>query len=248
MKTILQFAFVVTFGIASAAFVRGETISVADAGFESPTTTSWATNAAPTGWTKITVSGIDALNYGCGYCANGSAMNSPLATDGTQVAFLKGASGMYQSLSGFTVGQTYEVSFYAAGRVGAGLAGARVNTIQVLVGDTVDTLSALTFTVSGATTTTLTPAVAYYTSAAGSVGTWTLYTATFTATSATQILEFLSTLTADTNADKTTFIDSVSVTTVPEPSTTVLSLITGVGLLAFAWRKWRQCGASNVGR
>jgi len=58
------------------------------------------------------------------------------------------------------------------------------------------------------------------------------------ATSGAHTLSFTGT-TDLTVIDRSSYIDSVSVTAVPEPSTVALLTAGLMGLLAYAWRKWK---------
>ena len=172
------------------------TISIDNYSFESPDlpNASYVAGTAATGWTTIHVDGTES-NYGAGYECNGSDYGAPTALEGEQAAMIKGAGGMYQDVGGFVEGQQYTISFYAAGRAGYG-----PNPFQVSIGGT-------TLTFSGSTT--ITPVN----------GVWNLYTATFTAAaSETLRLQFLSTLTLQTNADVTSFIDSIRITEATSPA------------------------------
>ena len=87
------------------------TITVPNAGFETPVVGAGAFQYGPTGGSWTFVSGIS---------GNGSGFTSgnPAAPEGVQVAFLQGGSSnsISQSLSGFQAGVSYTVTFRAAQR------------------------------------------------------------------------------------------------------------------------------------
>ncbi len=71
-----------------------------------PTGGSWAFNGSP--------------GNGSGIAANGSAFSPPNAPHGTQVAFVQSFGTITQTLSGFTPGKAYTLSYLAAQRAGSG--------------------------------------------------------------------------------------------------------------------------------
>lgn len=167
------------------------------------------------GWTLIPgllkVINTNNNTGGGGIVGNGSAYGNVNAPDGTQAGLLKGAGGMEQIVGGFEAGKQYAISFYSAGRAGAG-----PNPFEVLLDGT-----ALTF--SGSTTITPTNNV------------YNLYSSTFAATGNTMTLTFLSTLT--TAVDLSSYVDNVQIAQIPEPGTMILFITGMFGLLAFVWRK-----------
>ncbi len=100
---------------------------------------------------------------GSGIAANGSAFGSPNAPLGTQVAFVQQFGTVAQSLSGFTPGTAYTLTYYAAQRPG--------------------NQQTWTVKINGAV---------IQTNAAGGTG-FTSYTTHFVATAATQTLAFVGT-------------------------------------------------------
>jgi hypothetical protein len=161
---------------------------ISDFGFETPSvgTAQFEYSPSGSGWTFSAQSGAN----GAGICANGSAFNSgnPNAPQGTQVAFLQGSGTISQTFGGLTSGASYQLSFYAAQR--NNVYGQQVGqTWQVKVDGT---------------------AVGSY-APAESAQSYALYTASFTASSASShTIEFVGT---DANGgDNTIFIDEVSLT------------------------------------
>jgi len=84
-------------------------ISVPNGGFETPSLGSGNHQYNPTGasWT---------FGGTCGILANNSAFANPNAPEGVQAAFVQGFGTISQTLSGFTVGNTYTLSFRTAQR------------------------------------------------------------------------------------------------------------------------------------
>ena len=87
---------------------------IANFGFETPVTSSYAYNPSGGSWTFTASSGVN----GSGISANGSAFTSgnPNAPQGNQVAFLQGTGSISQSLLGLIAGAIYQISFSAAQR------------------------------------------------------------------------------------------------------------------------------------
>lgn len=160
----------------------------------------------PTDWTEVVGGG--------GYVGNGSAYGNSNAPDGTQALLLKSLGGVEQTLSGFTVGDPYTISFYAEARTSFN----STNPFQVLMDGT-----PLTF--NGSTTVTPTAGLDAY----------TLYKSTvFFADSATPTLEF----NGLSPSDNSSFVDLVTFQAVPEPSAIVgLVGLCGMGLVALARRR-----------
>lgn len=122
---------------------------------------------------------------------------------------LKGS--FYQDIAGFVADPHTTVSFLTAGRTSV----TQPDAFKV-------TLDGVALTFNSADT--ITPASQ----------TFTLYTSDeFLPTAGTHRLAF----TGLTGADATSFIDSVSVNQVPEPTTLCLVIIGLLGLLCYAWRK-----------
>ena len=140
----------------------------------------------------------------------GATTNSD-ANSGSQLAFIQGSGdasvmSISQSISGFDVGTQYTVSFYA--KAIGGNDAFSVNPFTVLVGAT-------TLTFSGDTT--VTPPL---------TESYTLYTsAPFTTNSTSTVLRFAES--AAGAYTRVSFIDDVSIATVPEPTA-----ISAIGSLA----------------
>jgi hypothetical protein len=165
------------------------------------------------------------FNGGCGVAFNGGFYGYPgpssgvqNAPDGDQAGVLQKIAMIQQSLSGFSPGTYYTLSFYAEGRnfqTGA-------NPLQVEINNTL-----LTF---GAYGNTITPPVAtnftYYVSDP------------FTVNSATNLLSIYGTDYGNAgNLDVTSFIDDVVV--VPEPTSFALVMV-GAMAMALLYRRRRH--------
>jgi len=134
-----------------------------------------------------------------------------------------GAQGtLSQSLSNLVVGTDYKVSFaWAAGQLATGS-----GAYQVAIAFNLGT-SVLTSTTGAPTTST------FRSAATGGYSAWTTQTYTFRATSANEILSFLSYGTA--GEPPFALIDGITMFAVPEPGT--LALLGGSLLLAAAIRR-----------
>ncbi|MCW1883890.1 Ig-like domain-containing protein [Luteolibacter flavescens] len=119
---------------------------------------------------------------GSGIAANGSGFSSPAAPHGSQVAFIQSLGTLSQTLSGFTTGKTYTLSYHAAQRPGS-FGG---QTWDVKIGSTV-----------------------IQSNGVGS-NAFMVYTVNFTASAATQTLTFAGTNLL--GGDRTVFIDNVTLT------------------------------------
>ncbi|HTS17723.1 MAG TPA: hypothetical protein VMP11_09140 [Verrucomicrobiae bacterium] len=201
-------------------------ISVANASFENPSESN-APNKyedAPS-LAEQGGSGWLFFNGGCGIAANGgfAAAAGPStgvvnAPDGTQAGVLQKIGMVQQSLSGFSIGSEYTVSFYAEGRNFGG-----ANPLQVEINNTL-----LTF---GSYGNTITPPVAtnftYYVSDP------------FTVTAGSNLLSIYGTDYGNGgNLDVTSFIDDVAV--VPEPTSFAL-VIVGAMAMALLYRSRPRC-------
>ena len=159
---------------------------ISNFGFETPSvgTAQFQYSPSGSGWTFSAQSGAN----GAGICANGSAFNSgnPVAPQGVQVAFLQGSGTLSQTFGGLTSGNAYQLSFYAA---------QRNNVYGQQLGQTWQVK------IDGAVVGSFAPAE--------SAQSYALYTASFTASSASShTIEFVGT---DANGgDNTIFIDEVS--------------------------------------
>lgn len=138
--------------------------------------------------------------YGAGLTTAGTAFNPPPFPPGAiQAAFLQGSgSSISQALSGFTVGQTYDLNFMLGSRFASGSFDGNQTVEALMIVGNVPTV----------------------------IGTWSLGSftpftredAVFTATSDTETLEFL----GINNGDHTAFITDVYIPPTPEPVTLVL--------------------------
>jgi Protein of unknown function (DUF642) len=157
---------------------------------------------------------------GGGSLANGLTATSP--DGGNYVAMdaapsLRG-SGISQTLTGLTVGATYSVSFYWAAAQQHGFDGATTEAVQVSLGSQTHT-----------TTTFNNPSHGF--------SGWMSQTFTFTADSATPVLNFLSVGGPD-GLPPFVLLDGISVDATPEPGSLTLmvgGLLGGLGLL-----RWKR--------
>ena len=155
--------------------------------------------ASGIGWTFADGPGVGqpffTNQYGDGLTVANSPFNPPPFGTFTQAAFLQGAgSYVSQTLSGFTVGQAYDLSFLLGSRYnGGGYNGNQI--VEVLLGGNVIKTYDL-----------------------GSSTPFTLENIGFTATSTTETLEFEGT----NSGDHTAFLTNVGITATPEPVTLML--------------------------
>ena len=136
-----------------------------------------------------------------------------------------GFSGPLTPITGLTVGDTYQLSFYWAGAELSNRTG--YQTIQLtgsFGGDSFDT------PVYANTNPTGTP---------GSFSGWTLETFDFTATATSETLSFLAVGSPANNLPPFALLDGVSLTAVPEPSTWAMMLVGFSGLGYAAYRRRR---------
>jgi pectate lyase len=98
-------------GQAIATPVNASPVTVANFGFETPTTGNYIYNPSGASWT---------FSSGSGVTANNSSFTSgnPDAPEGLQVGFLKSLGTLSQTISGFVPGVTYVITFAAANRGG----------------------------------------------------------------------------------------------------------------------------------
>jgi hypothetical protein len=122
---------------------------------------------------------------GSGLVANGGGFGNFNAPQGVQAAFVQAAGTISQAISGFTPGINYTISFLAA---------QRLNNAQ-----------SWNVTVNGVVIASFNPG--------SSATTYVPYTATFTATTATQTVAFVGTNLQ--GGDNTVFIDNVQITASP---------------------------------
>lgn len=185
----------------------------ADFGFETPSIGSGSYQYNPTGgsWTFNGANG-----NGSGIVGNGSAFLSPSAPQGVQAAFIQKTGTISQTISGFTPGINYTISFLAA---------ERLNNAQ-----------SWNVTVNGAVIGSFNP---------GSSATdYVNYSATFTATAATQTVAFVGTDLA--GGDNTVFIDNVRITAPPIlPPVNINIHQSGDGLV-LSWPSGVLLQATNV--
>ena len=172
---------------ASSAEASAVAQSVAGFGFEAPSIGSGNYSYNPSGgfWTYSTQTG----NSGSGIVANGSGFSNPNAPEGTQAAFVQSYGSIAQTLSGFTPGTLYTITYSAAQRSGASQNGGESWNV-VIDGNSIKVNS------PGSTS-------------------FTTYTATFTATANTHTLSFAGTDLV--GGDNTVFIDNVRVSPILHP-------------------------------
>jgi len=193
-------------------------VPIANDGFEVPNIgNGFLYNATGATWT---------FNGGSGLAANGSGFNVSGAPNGNtggqtstagQAGFIQGGDGTVgaasfsQLLSGFEAGET-TVSFLAESRVNGGtFLNVYLGGVQLLFGGVGDILPPSTSVFTAFTSDPITVA-------AGD-----------------NLLEFRGN---NINlGDRSSFVDSVSVTNVPEPTTAAFSLLSAVGMLALRRRR-----------
>jgi hypothetical protein len=134
---------------------------------------------------------------GSGLLGNGSGFGNPNAPEGTQAAFVQSYGTISQTLSGFTPGVNYTITYSAAQRSGPDQHGGESWNV-VIDGNIIKTNN------PGPTS-------------------YTTYTATFTATAATHTLAFVGTDLA--GGDNTVFIDHVRFSPALQPVPPVVTLI-----------------------
>lgn len=228
MSTSLRLLAAALIGCAAALPARAATNLVTNGSFESNTVaandkTSF-TSAGVTGW-----SGGAKLTF---LAAPGTAdnVNKYLAVygpfpatspDGGDFVEADGdpnySSAISQTISGLTVGQTYQLSFYQAAGQQYGFTGPTTEQWKVTFGGNTQYSS-------------------LYSLPQGGVGPWQQVTMNFTATSASQTLSFLAVGTPG-GAPPISFLDGVSLTDVPEPATLALVGLGALGMLATRRRK-----------
>ena len=195
-------------------------IVIANPSFEGSTNETWVfpgylSNIA--GWATTGNTGV---NTGTGPFADNGAI-----PDGSQVGILQNnntsaaQASMSQTLSGLTVGQTYQLQFYYNARANGG------------------TSSAMTVTLGSSTLAnnlTVTPV--------GGTNPYDLFTANYTATSSTALLDVTNaTAFGGTSPDNTLLVDNFSLapttTSTPEPASLALFGASAMGLLLLKRRK-----------
>ena len=174
-----------------ASFTTNTAVPSSNLSFETPSLGSgygsYQYNPAGGSWT---FSG--ASPNGSGLLGNGSAFGNPNAPDGTQAAFVQSYGTISQTLSGFTPGTNYTITYSAAQRSGTAQHGGE--SWKVCIDNNVIKAN--------------NPGVTSYTT----------YTATFTASTPTHALSFVGTDLA--GGDNTVFIDNVTIN--PPISATVV--------------------------
>jgi hypothetical protein len=167
-------------------------IAVTNNSFETPTTTTYLYGATGGTWTFTAQSGTN----GSGVATNGSAFTSgnSNAPAGTQVAFVQGTGTVYQTISGLTIGQTYQIKVSMSQRQNRG-GGQFGNTVAVEV--------------AGNAIATFDPPQ--------SSGAYADYSATFQAAATSQTIGFYGTnaLATGTYPDNTAFLDNVRLVVIP---------------------------------
>ena len=170
---------------------------------------------APTGWTfsSATYSGVNGPDTGF-YGSSGYQPFAPTSTAGVRdFAFLQyGAMSIAQTIS-TTAGESYTLSYAAAGR-----AGGPSTTMEVILTDATSSTQIITQT----------PAI---TDAA-----FNDFTLNFAATSGSTTLEFLDT-SPSTATNGTADVSNVSLTAVPEPATLGVFALGGMALLLVGRRR-----------
>jgi len=165
--------------------------------------------------------------------ANYSACSAAFAGCGGAFMVLDGdphfTGVLSQTVSGLTVGKSYELSFYwAAGE---------------LADRTGFATSQLTGSFGGDAFATSVYANPNGAGVPGGFSGWDLVKLTFTAHTSSQLLSFLSVGTPDANLPPIALLDGVSVTPVPEPSVWAMMLV-GFGAMGLGLRRRRRLAAA----
>jgi hypothetical protein len=171
-----------------------------------------------------------------GQHANANYTPCTLAGCGGAFMILDGDPGfsgtLSQSVSGLTIGQTYDLSFdWAAGE---------------LADRTGFDTDQLTGSITGAGTVNFATALYTNTAGAGQPGSfsgWSKVDVTFKADATTEVISFLSVGTPAANLPPVSFLDGVSLTSVPEPAAWGLMLLGFTGLGAAVRRRRRPAAA-----
>ena len=160
--------------------------SLLNSGFESPSIANFQYSPSGGSWT---FSG--ASPSGSGIVHNGSGFSNPNAPEGAQAAFVQEFGAMSQSVSGFSPGQTYTITFSACQRSGVNQHGGQSWNVKIdnnVVGS--------------------------YNPGPGATS-YVDYSCTFTATASTHTLTFAGTDLV--GGDNTVFIDNVRITVASMP-------------------------------
>lgn len=165
--------------------------------------------------------------------ASGPFADNGTVPDGSQVGFLQNnntttaAASLSQTLTGLTVGTTYQLKFFYNARTGAGVTAGSGNPIlDVSLGGTM-------LPGSGQTVAPV--------AAAGAAGSYDTFTGDYTATSTSALLDVSNAASFGTNAaDSTLLVDNFSLaplTSIPEPASLALLGVGATGLLLRKRRK-----------
>lgn len=174
-----------------------------------PGANSFAVNITPTAWLSSSPNE---------YTVNGTAFGV-LAQSGSNFVALQSVSGafanIYSTMTGLTIGATYQLSFYAHGGSNFGY---QASTAWYASVSNLDNSNFVTVTQGDNTSDVA----------------WEFHTASFTATAASQYLYFNVMATV---SGAGTYLDNVSVSAVPEPSSVVLLGVAGFAVLIFKRRR-----------
>jgi hypothetical protein len=197
--------------LAMSPYTLNNGIDVPDFGFETPSISDYQYNPSGGLWT---FSG--ASPNGSGLVGNGSLFGNPNAPQGVQAAFVQEYGTISQSISGFTPGLNYTISFFAA---------ERINDAQ-----------SWNVAANGVV-------IASYNPGSSSTS-YVKYTATFKATAATQTVAFVGTDLA--SGDNTVFIDDVRITPPPILSPININIQQVGGNLVLSWPQGVLLEATNL--
>jgi len=180
----------------------GVPVTVANFGFETPTIANYQYNPSGATWTFSGSAG-----NGSGLLANGSGFSNPNAPQGAQSAFVQEFGTISQTISGFTPGTAYTITYYAAQRSAPNQNGGE--SWNVLIDNKI-----------------------IQTNAPGSTS-FASYSTTFIATATSHVLKFAGTDHA--GGDNTVFIDDVTISAPLQPvapAITVTSPTNGVSYIS----------------